>query len=112
MKRAPHKKWAPNVWNIVSGHIEENEEPHTAALREIEEETGLDVTLTQEYPIYDVDYEGKTWRTWAYRFQTAQDAPRLNDEHVAYQWVYADEIYSYEILPIVFEDLKQMGYIS
>jgi len=23
LKRASHKKWAPNLWNIVSGHIEE-----------------------------------------------------------------------------------------
>src|SRR3989344_5089321 len=112
LKRAPHKKWAPGLWNIVSGHIDGEEEPLQAALREVEEETKLPVQLRRQYPVYDVDYEGKIWRTWAFRFFTEHANPHLNDEHVAHQWIYVDELYSYEIIPIMLEDLKQMGYLS
>ncbi len=43
MKRAPHKRVFPNHYNGVGGHIERDEDPYTGALREIKEETGLDV---------------------------------------------------------------------
>lgn len=38
-----HKK--VNKWLAPGGHIEENEDPETAAVREVKEETGLDVRL-------------------------------------------------------------------
>lgn len=44
-----HKKL--NKWLFVGGHIEENENPEEAALREVKEETNLDVELLGErYP--------------------------------------------------------------
>lgn len=38
-----HKKY--NTWFPVGGHLEPDELPHEAALREVKEETGLDVSL-------------------------------------------------------------------
>ncbi len=43
LKRAPHKRVFPNRYNGVGGHIERDEDALTAAVREIQEETGLDV---------------------------------------------------------------------
>ena len=40
-----HKKY--KIWVPVGGHIERDELPHEAALREIKEESGLDVDLYQ-----------------------------------------------------------------
>lgn len=41
-----HKKL--NKWLSPGGHVEENENPEIAALREVKEETGLDVKLMGE----------------------------------------------------------------
>lgn len=44
-----HKKL--NKWLLVGGHIENNEDPETAVLREIKEETNLDCELIgRRYP--------------------------------------------------------------
>ena len=41
------------IWLSVGGHIELNEDPNQAAIREVKEEVGLDITLVgkaQEFP--------------------------------------------------------------
>lgn len=40
-----HKKY--NTWFPVGGHLEPDELPHQAAIREAKEETGLDITLVK-----------------------------------------------------------------
>lgn len=40
LKRAPYQYY-PNIWQMVSGKIRENEKAYETALREIREETGL-----------------------------------------------------------------------
>lgn len=42
-KRAPFHNFLPNVWSIPSGHMEKNETPREAAIREFVEETNMEV---------------------------------------------------------------------
>ena len=110
LKRSLKSSWAPNLWNIVTGKIEKGEGPVEAALREIREEVALPVSLQEEYARYDVDYDGKIWRTYAFRFSTDHADPILNDEHVDFAWVMPQELASFDIVPIMLEDLRQMQY--
>jgi dihydroneopterin triphosphate diphosphatase len=43
MKRSPNEKY-PNIWQMVTGKIKENEKAYETALREIKEETGLEIS--------------------------------------------------------------------
>jgi 8-oxo-dGTP diphosphatase len=43
LRGAPDKRFWPNQYNGVGGHVEPDEDVHSAALREIQEETGLEV---------------------------------------------------------------------
>lgn len=49
--------------NGVGGHIEQGEEPHTAMVREFEEETGLHVPFWEHY----LTLEGSDWRVYFFR---------------------------------------------
>lgn len=55
MKRAAHRRVFPNRYNGVGGHIEKNEDPYTGALREIREETGLDVRDLRLRGVHHID---------------------------------------------------------
>ena len=43
LRGAPHKRIWPNRYNGVGGHVERDEDVLTAAVREMQEETGLEV---------------------------------------------------------------------
>jgi len=43
LKRGPHRRVFPNKYNGVGGHLERDEDPLSGAIREIREETGLEV---------------------------------------------------------------------
>lgn len=49
-----HKKLG--IWLPPGGHIELDEDPNQAAIREAKEETGLDVNLVGETKVYDSPY--------------------------------------------------------
>lgn len=40
-KRASYKRWYPNCWDLVGGHVESGETLETALVRECQEEVGL-----------------------------------------------------------------------
>jgi dATP pyrophosphohydrolase len=92
----------PGSWNPIAGGVEEGEEPADAALRELEEESGLvDPSRFEAVPLelWYVRPEGA--RVRIHPFLAAAPAgwePRLNDEHVDYRWcaaAEADELLAY-----------------
>ena len=111
LQRSMQRSWAPGFWNIVSGHIEADEDSRETAFREIAEETGMRVDLLEEFPRYDLESDGKVWRTFAFRFQTADPTPVLDAEHTAFAWVPQDKIATYALAPLIRDDLRAMGYV-
>lgn len=55
LKRAAHKRVFPGRYNGVGGHIERDEDPQTGAVREMQEETGLDVSDVRFCGVIHVD---------------------------------------------------------
>jgi len=60
MKRSPHKRVFPNQYNGLGGHIERDEDPLTGAIREIKEESGLDVHSVKLRTIHNIDAGAET----------------------------------------------------
>lgn len=60
LKRAAHKRAFPGRYDGVGGHLERDEDPHTGAIREIREETGLVVSRVRLRGLTHIDPGGDT----------------------------------------------------
>jgi dihydroneopterin triphosphate diphosphatase len=83
----------PTAWETVHGRIEEGESPEQAAVREVREETGLDVERLYNVTVQPF-YLHKLARVelavvFAAFVRRAQDIV-LGDEHMRFEWLSPD----------------------
>jgi len=85
-------KNSPWTWDLPGGHIDSGEEPLAAAIREVKEETNLDVTSLR--------YIGKDSNigklTYFYKTSEWKGNLKLSSEHTEYRWVGESELSGYE----------------
>lgn len=84
-------------WDYPKGHVEKGEDDLTAALRELDEETGIrDVTQVEGFS-HELKYffrKGKTLIRKTVLFFLAEsetDEVKLSHEHAGYEWLPIDE---------------------
>ena len=83
-------------WNPVAGGVEQGETPGEAALRELEEETGLTHPVRLEPLPLELGYQRPDGGPWITLHPYSVEAspgwePVLNEEHVEYRWCSAEE---------------------
>ena len=101
MKRAAHKRIFPGYYNGIGGHLERDEDPLTGALREIREETGLEVSGIRLRGLTNVD-AGQSVGIMLFVFTARAESREVADcDEGSLHWVPLAEVNS---LPLV-EDL-------
>ena len=85
-----------NRWDLPKGQIEEGEESRIAALREVEEETGIKATTLDEAPLYTTWHAYDTYGEWElkstdwWRMRTAErntPEPQYNEGITEVRWL-------------------------
>ena len=98
----------PGAWQLPQGGLEEGEEPSTAILREINEETGIpqnDLELIDEYPeplIYELPPKARSrktgrgqvqyWFLFRFKGNESQIDISRSDEFTAWRWMSVKQI--------------------
>ena len=93
-------------WSFSKGHIENEETEKETALREIKEETNLDVIETKYLnKVFHYQSLGKSCIEYAYLSKVKKDNIILNEENIDYKWCDFDEFIE---LIDWFEDKKEL----
>lgn len=93
------KKSCFGKWNVPSGHLEEDENILNGALREVKEETGLDIKLDRLVGVYNNKYENNNSIQFSFLAET--DSPKKltfdHEEILDARWVDLSEVASYDL---------------
>jgi len=102
--RSAHRRWYPNIWDLPGGHIEKNELPAAALVRELHEELGIRIPEPTDSAFAHLrrpDFDCHIWivREW-------RGTPHLaSEEHDDLGWWYPNETGH---LPLAVEDYRPL----
>ncbi|MFB6204194.1 MAG: NUDIX domain-containing protein [Candidatus Nanohaloarchaea archaeon] len=111
LKRADTHEPFSEKWEFPAGMIE-GEDPKHAALRELEEETGLKGEFLREGKRFNVDTGGDTYRVHPVLVAVNSEEVELSREHVDYRWVSRDEALEMDTVKGFRKDLENVGVID
>jgi 8-oxo-dGTP diphosphatase len=92
LRRAPGNLAGPGLWETVSGRVEQGEQPLSAALREVSEESALEVRIDPR-PIgaYAAERRGHPMIVILYRAEYLAGEVCISEEHDQFAWLTAAE---------------------
>lgn len=124
MKRSSNRRVFPNQYNGLGGHIEADEDPYTAAIREIKEESGLAVYDVRLRAVHNIN-AGEATGIMLFVF-TAMSISRdvvADEREGTLHWVNVDTLDEYDlvedlplllprILPMTNDATPYFGFVS
>ena len=84
--RSSDRAWYPDVWDLPGGHIEANEAPADALVREIQEELGVTLCRPLGAHSFSRATEEFEMRVWTSRGWSGTPANYAPDEHDEIGW--------------------------
>jgi 8-oxo-dGTP pyrophosphatase MutT (NUDIX family) len=99
LKRAERMPYQPGAWDLPGGHLCLNETIEECLLREIKEETNLDVAIERLLALHEMKSEPYLQALYACRLKVFQPIKLRPDEHVESRWVTQGELDSLELIP-------------
>ena len=107
LRRHPKSKTNPHKWELPGGKIEKGEFFDEALIREIKEETALDVKVGDFCEAVQDDYPHKRTVQLIMYSKDITGEVKISDEHDDWMWASIDEIKSLEITSSLEKTIKK-----
>ena len=110
VKRHPKSRTDPEMWELPGGKVENGEFFADALVREIKEETNLDVKVGDFCDAVQNDYMHKRTVQIMMYFDEVEGEIKISDEHTDWMWASLDEIRKLEISTSLKKLLKKRDW--
>ena len=97
VKRHPKSKTDPEMWELPGGKVEKGEFFADALVREIKEETNLDVSVGDFAEAIQNDYSHKRTVQIMMYLVDVEGEVKISDEHTDFMWASLDKIRTLDI---------------
>ena len=94
LKREKNSHWKPLYWDFPGGHLKDDETWEDGAIREVKEETDLDVSDLQEIGVENQEKRIKFFKTTKYSGKITLDTT----ENEEYMWLKVEDLSNYDKL--------------
>lgn len=111
VKRAESKEEHPGLWEFPGGNVAEDESPKQAALRELEEETGLRGRAIRTGEPGQVEYPHGVFEIHPFLILVDSADVELSSEHTEYEWVELGEVTGYDTVNGIEKELKAVDVL-
>lgn len=110
LKRSPRADFSADIWEYITGRMNQFEEPELALRREIMEEAGIEVEIVKPISTYHI-FRGEQVAEnevigIMYWCKTKSEIVKISDEHSDYKWVTIDEAFEMVPKPSMQADLR------
>lgn len=97
VKRHPKSRTDPEMWELPGGKVEKGEHFADALVREIKEETNLEVNIGDFAEAVQNDYMHKRTVQLMMYLEDAKGEVKISDEHTDWMWASLEKISTLEI---------------
>ncbi len=114
LKRSEHVGTFQGYWAAVSGFVEDGETPDQTAVKELREETSLDLSIAKSGGAVKVRSTDTIWVIHPFLFQATGPKVKIDWEHTEFRWLRADELKAFQTVPGLEHVLKKPaleGYV-
>lgn len=111
VKRHPKSRTDPEMWELPGGKVEKGEFFADALVREIKEETNLDVNIGDFAEAIQNDYSHKRTVQIMMYLVDVEGEVKISDEHTDFMWASLDEIRTLEISTSLKKVLEKRNWV-
>jgi len=101
LKRSDKSNFFPGCWDFPGGKKESDETREKSIIREVKEETNLDIKLDRLTDEITFDINDHTINAFLYAIKSFDGKIKLNSEHTKYKWVEKQDAKQMELSPFV-----------
>jgi 8-oxo-dGTP pyrophosphatase MutT (NUDIX family) len=107
LRRANYMKKFKSLWGFPGGHISKNDnDPKEAAIRELKEETKIDLSFAEKAHIKEFKNIDDTFYYYLVQLENDYEV-KISKEHSKYEWYSESSENTYKWMPDVFECIQE-----